>query len=322
MADAARKWTDKKLNQMERKLTNIYHKSAKDIYKNWNDFMEQANASVSGYQKAYEEAKKIGDKELIKETGQKLGIEKRKLTLQNDMYKEMLDRTTMEMARLNQTALAYVNDQIPSIYAKNYAQVGEDLKSIEPIYKSANGRSLKAIVNEDVVKRRIKEGDVTTPFLRTKKYLNIPKDQRWNTKQINSSVLQGILNGESMDKIAKRLEPIMDRNESAAIRNARTMVTGAENAGRRDSYDRLAEEGIIMKKVWIATADDRTREWHMTMDGQEVDIDEPLVDGNNNELDYPGDPSAEPETVYNCRCSMKTHIIGFKKDDGGIEEID
>ena len=58
------------------------------------------------------------------------------------------------------------------------------------------------------------------------------------------------------------------------------------------------------------------------MDGQEVDPDDVFVDGNGNKLEYPGDPSADPSTVYNCRCSMKTHIIGFRKADGRIEEIE
>lgn len=323
MADKARQWTDKKLKQMERKVSDIYKKSAKDVYKKWDSFFREADSAVSEYQKAYDEAKKLGDKELMKSTGRKLNEVKTQQTLQSNQYREILDSTTRELARVNQTALAYVNDQIPSVYAKNYAQVGEDLKKIEPLYKGANGgKSVRAIVNEDVVKRRIMEGDVTTPFMRTQKFLNIPKDMRWNTKQINSSVLQGILQGEPMSKIAKRLENVMNKNESASIRNARTLVTGAENAGRQDSYKRLESEGIIMKKVWIATGDDRTRESHLVMDGQEVDIDEDFIDGDNNHLAYPGDPTAEPETVYNCRCSMKTHIVGFKKDDGDIEEVD
>lgn len=320
--DKARKWTDKKLNQMEKEISDIYKKSAKDIYKKWDSFMKEADSAVSEYQKAYDEAKKLGDKELIKSTGRKLSEVKRQKTLQSDQYKEMLDRTTREMARVNQTALAYTNGQVPSVYAKNYAQIGEDLKKIEPQFKGATDKSIKSIINEDVIKKRITDGTIETPFMKSQKFLNIPKDMRWNTKQINSSVLQGILQGESMDKIAQRLLPVMHNNESASIRNARTIVTGAENAGRLDSYKRLEEEGVIMKKVWIATGDDRTRESHLVMDGQEVDVDEPFIDGDGNELDHPADPSAPAETVYNCRCSMRTHIVGFRRADGSIVEVD
>lgn len=315
--DKARKWTDKKLSQMEKKISDIYKEAESGITKTWNAYMKESESVLAEYQKAYDEAKKLGDKELMKSTGKTLQQAKKEQTLYNNSYKEMIESTTKQIANANQTALAYANGQIPSVYAKNFAQVGEDLKSIQPIYKG-NISGIRKIVNEDVVKRMITEGDIKLP----PKKLSIPKDMRWNTKKLNSSVLQGILQGESMDKIAKRILPIVDNNASASIRNARTMVTGAENRGRQDSYERLEEEGFIMKKVWIATPDDRTRESHLVMDGQEVDIDEPFEDGDGNELMYPADPTAEPETVYNCRCSMRTHIVGFRKPDGDISKID
>lgn len=167
------------------------------------------------------------------------------------------------------------------------------------------------------VKRRIEEGDVRTPFMRTKKYLDIPKDQRWNTKQLNSKLLAGILNGDSIPKIAESLKDVIGNNEAAATRNARTIITGAENAGRKDSYEELEEQGVIQKKVWIATPDDRTRERHLLMDGEEVDIDERFSNG----LMYPADPSGDASEVYNCRCTMRTHIIGFRKADGRVEKV-
>lgn len=318
--DKARVWTDKKLSQMERKISDIYKEAQDGITQKWNAYMEKSGSAVADLQKAYDDAKKSGDKALIKSTGKKLQQAKTEQTIYSTSYKEMVEATTKQLANVNQTALAYMNGQIPSIYAKNYSQIGEDLKLIIPKFKGATEKSVLKIVNEDVVKKMITEGDIKMPNL--KKRLSIPKDMRWNTKKINSSVLQGILQGDSMDKIAERLLPIMGNNEIASIRNARTLTTAAENSGRLDSYERLEEEGIIMKKVWIATADDRTRESHLAMDGQEVDIDEPFVDGDNNELMYPADPTAEPETVYNCRCSMRTHIVGFKKADGDIEKID
>jgi SPP1 gp7 family putative phage head morphogenesis protein len=143
----------------------------------------------------------------------------------------------------------------------------------------------------------------------------------WNKKQINSSVLQGVLQGESIDKMAKRLLPIVGNNEKAAIRTARTMVTGAENRGRQDRYDEYEEAGVVMNKVWIATPDNRVRDWHLSLDGQEVPTDGYFVDGLGQELEYPGDPYAPPNTVYNCRCSMRSHILGMRQSDGSFRGI-
>ena len=174
-----------------------------------------------------------------------------------------------------------------------------------------------SLIDEDVIKRREREGDVSTPFMRTKKYLNIPKDERWNTKQLNSKLLQGILNGDPIPKIAQSFLDVVNNNESAAMRNARTMITQAECGGRQDSYENLAEQGVIQKKVWIATPDDRTRESHIDIDGEEVDIDDTFSNG----CAYPADPSGDASEVYNCRCSMRTHIIGIRRPDGTIVEI-
>ena len=115
-----------------------------------------------------------------------------------------------------------------------------------------------------------------------------------------------------MDKIAGRLSKVADMNETAAIRNARTMVTCAENKGRQDSYARATADGIVMKREWIATNDRRTRHWHAELDGVEVDIDEPW-ENEFGKIMFPGDPSADPANTYNCRCSMAAKVIGFKK---------
>lgn len=169
------------------------------------------------------------------------------------------------------------------------------------------------LLDARTVERLQREGDIKLP----RKKVDIPKDERWNTKQMSSKLLQGILAGDAIPTIANSLMQVIGNNAAAAVRNARTMVTGAENVGRLDSYEDLAEKGVVQKKVWIATADDRTRESHLLLDGEEVDIDKPFSNG----LMYPADPSGDPAEVYNCRCSMRDHIVGFRRADGSISYV-
>lgn len=241
----------------------------------------------------------------------------RNITLKNVWYKDMVNTTTKQLAEVNQTALAYVQDQMPEVYALNYNQFGREL---EKAGISDEDSIRFNLVDEATVRRMIKDGDIEMPY--QKKRLSIPKDQRWNTRQINSSVLQGIIQGESIGQIAKRLYPIMDNNVHAAVRNARTLVTGAESRGRMDSYKEAKDDGVVLNKVWLATADGRTRDWHVDMDGQEVGVDEEFTDGLGNALMYPGDPGGAPESVYNCRCALTTHIVGFQRADGSISYVD
>jgi SPP1 gp7 family putative phage head morphogenesis protein len=130
---------------------------------------------------------------------------------------------------------------------------------------------------------------------------------------VNSEVLQGIVQGESIPKIAKRLRNVTEMNRASAIRNARTTVTSAENKGRMDSLHRAAEKGVITRKVWMAAIDARTRDAHRLLDGQDQDIDDPFK-SILGDIMYPGDPNAEdPANVYNCRCSLTYKVIGFKR---------
>jgi SPP1 gp7 family putative phage head morphogenesis protein len=128
-------------------------------------------------------------------------------------------------------------------------------------------------------------------------------------KKINAETLQGILQGESMDKIAKRLRNVQEMNKTQAIRSARTLVTGAENKGRLDSHKRAEEDGIILEEKWVATKDGRTRHSHAMLNGETKKTNETFSNG----LEYPGDPSGRPEEVYNCRCTMTAKVLGFKK---------
>lgn len=308
MADKARQWTDKQLDKMEKHLNSIYTETQKGITEKWDKYMRESGEELKKLQAEYDEAKKSGDKEAMKNAGRKLSKAKKSQTIQNRQYQSMVDGITTQLANVNQTAVAYLNGQLPSIYTVNYNAVNTTATEAGIAFN---------IVNENTVKKLIEDGDIKLPY----KNLDKIKDKRWNTKQLNSSVLQGILQGDSMDKIADRILPIVDNNKNAAIRNARTMVTGAENAGRLDSYKDLDERGAVQKKVWIASADKRVRDWHLSMDGQEVDLDDDFIDGKGNRLEYPGDPDGEPETVYNCRCSMATRIIGFRKSNGKIEYL-
>lgn len=308
MADRARELTDKRLAAISKRLSREYNSARKELTDKLTNYLARADKRLEGLVAALSQAQAKGDAAAISAAREKLEKAKLNITLNDKRYREMINDLTDRLADVNQTALSYVNGQMPGIYRQNYNGAKEPAAEV--------GMSF-SLMNEEAVARRVREGDIKLP----KKKIDIPKDKRWNTKQLNSAVLQGIIQGESMQKIAKRILPVVDNNRDAAIRNARTMVTGAENEGRLDGYHKLEEEGAILKKVWIATADSRTREAHLYLDGQEVGIDEPFVDSDGNELMYPGDPSAEPGTVYNCRCSMRTHIVGFRKSDGRVEPV-
>lgn len=304
MIDSAAKKTDKRLEEIEKRLHKIYEQAQDDLTKAWKNYMAEQESKIGGLQKEYEAAKASGNDKDKRKAGMKLQQAKTQRTLQNQYYKDMVKETTRKLANVNQTALNYVNGEMFWVYSTNYNQAAKDSDKVGFRFD---------MVDEATVRRRVMDGDIQLP----RKKINVPKDQRWNTKQLNSSVLQGIVNGESMQKIADRILPVVNNNASAAIRNARTMVTGAQNQGRQDSYGMMNKMGIVLKKVWMATPDERTRESHLKMDGEGVEYDKEF----SNRLRFPGDPGGRPEEVYNCRCTMVTDIIGFRKADGRVELV-
>lgn len=184
----------------------------------------------------------------------------------------------------------------------------------KPKYTTPQDQITFSIINEDVLDRLISDGEIALP----RRQLDIPKDEQWNAKQMTSKILQGIQNGDAIPDIATSLMQVIGNNTVSAVRNARTMVTSAENHGRLDSYQNLENQGVVQKKVWIATADDRTRESHLELDGEEVDINDKFSNG----CMFPADESCgDPSEVWNCRCSMRDHIIGFRRADGTISYV-
>lgn len=169
------------------------------------------------------------------------------------------------------------------------------------------------LVDEYTIEKLQREGHIKLP----KKKIRISRDEQWNTKQMTSKVLRGILNGDSIPTIANSLTAVIGNNTASAIRNARTMTTSAENGGRLDSYKSLDSQGVVQKKVWEATPDDRVRDSHLDIDGEEQDIDHVFSNG----CMFPGDGNGPADEVWNCRCSMKDHIIGFRRADGSISKI-
>jgi SPP1 gp7 family putative phage head morphogenesis protein len=304
--DKARAWTDKELKHMEKRIRNIYVKSYNDIADKWLAYMERSAKRINTLQDNYDKAVKAGDIDKIAQTKEALYDAKMSQTFRSQYYKDMIDVTAQNITNVNQTATAYINGQLPKVASVNYNQLAEEADNVGVAFN---------LVDEHTVMKMIRDNDIKLPY----KQLDPTKDIPWNTKKLNSAVLQGIVQGESMDKIAKRLMPIVGQNSTAAIRTARTCVTGAENAGRQASYKELASKGTVMTKVWIATGDERTRESHLELDGEEVPIDEPF----SNDLMYPADPDVDdPAEVYNCRCSMRSHIIGFvDSKTGEIVEV-
>lgn len=301
MAWTALDWTDKKLEEIERHLRKLYEQAEKDIGKAWKAYMEEKDAEVERLGKAYGEAKKSGDQDAIRSAGIAVSKAKQERTIYNRRYQRLTKNLAQEISRVNETAARYINRQLPEIYTMNYNEVAEGM-NINPAV-ALRGYSFD-LVDASTVRRLAAEQENLLPY----KEINGRRDVRWNIQKINSAVTQGIIQGDSIPKIANRLEDVLGMNETSAIRNARTTVTSAQNKGRMDMMHDAYDKGVISKKGWSSAHDKRVRKSHQLMDnGEFIDMDAEFGNG----LEYPGDPDGDPEEVYNCRCSLIYDVVGF-----------
>lgn len=150
------------------------------------------------------------------------------------------------------------------------------------------------------VERLVKD----TPELLPRKVVNRKHHNHWNQGIINNCITQGVIQGESIKKIAERIaNTTANHNLTSATLYARTAMTSAQNGGRMEMLREAKEMGINVKKQWLATSDGRTRDSHRNLNGKIMDVSKPFI-SDFGKIDFPGDPKADPADVYNCRCTL------------------
>ena len=200
----------------------------------------------------------------------------------------MADNLATDLTNINQIAASVINSYMPEVYATNANWTEFTIE------KALKVETSFTLFDEQTVERLVRD----KPDLLPKATVDIPKDKRWNKEHINSAITQGIIQGETTDEIAKRLAAVTNMSKNAAVRNAATMTTSAQNGGRIDSYKRAQDMGISLKQKWVSSLDGHTRPTHRQCDGEVREVGKPFSNG----LTFPGDPKGAPAEVYNCRC--------------------
>lgn len=306
MADWAHKYTDKQLEALEKRFQAVYHQAEKEVSEKFKKHMDSFAAKDEIKQKLLAEGKITQTDYNQWRLGQ-VQTGKRWETLLNNM--------AADYANADQIAMSALNGHLPDVYHENFNWATFNIE------KQGRVDTSFTLYDRQTVERLVRD----QPDLLPAPKVDIAKDLRWNKQKLNSAITQGILQGESIPKIAKRVQKVGDMDENAAIRNARTAMTGAQNAGRVDSYKRAEDMGIELEQTWQATLDNVTRHSHRQLDGESVPVGETFSNG----CEYPGDPSGPPEEVYNCRCTLISSLKGFSHSlddlslryDAGLEDM-
>lgn len=298
--DFGAQYTDKQISKIDHEIHIVYKQAEIDIRHKMEDF-----------QKKYRVKEKIHAKEVKdgKITQEQFDNWKKGQVFQGKQWQAKRESIIHTMQNSNKIAMEIVNGKSTNVFVvnANYAS-----------YNMEHGAGVNfgfGIYDSATVVNLIKNNPKLLPEWK----INESKDYTWSQKKLNRSVTQGIIQGESLDQISKRLSnKLVSDNENKMKTFARTAMTGAQNSGRLYSMGEASKMGIEVYKQWMATLDSHTRDSHADVDGETVPLDSKFSNG----LEYPGEPGGAPAEVYNCRCTMVSDIKKYPDNYKRYDNID
>ena len=277
--------TDLAVKRAEWRLSRVYHQAAKDIDSKMKTWEKRHQALEATYRAQLAEGKI---------TQAAFDSWMRGQVFVGEQWNAKKQEIEAVLLNADKAAANIVNNGKIGVFTDNANYMGYELED--------HGRLGIGFTMYDqaTVARLVEQDRSLLPPSKVQK----DKATAYYNKLINQSITQGIIQGETIPQIAKRIaETTGERSYNSAVRNARTAFTGAQNAGRIEGMHQAQGLGIEIKKKWVATLDSRTRDAHADLDGQEQNVDDPF-ESDLGEIMYPGDHSADPANVYNCRCTL------------------
>lgn len=294
--------SDRRIYRIEKWLKELYAEAEKDMRVKWDEHLARQEKRAERLLSRIAEAK-TAEAKATAEAKYKDFLKNR--VFAEKYYKDMVDEMARQYADAGRRAAEIVNGERYEAFADGYNLSAGEINRVA-IDKDIGIRfdMCDAGTIEELEKY---SGDLMLPPKADPSKVDLTV---WNVRSINAQVAQGIVQGESIPKIAERLSNVTHMNEVAAVRTARTMTTAAENAGRVQNMKIAENWGVKTRKQWMCTLDSRTRDSHLALDGETVDNDAEF----SNKCRYPGDPLGPAKEVYNCRCTLVSVVGGFSSN--------
>ena len=269
--DKGHEFVDNKLIELEEELKLIYSKTIKEVEKN---IKKQSNKIILNPQASQKE---------IRAAVNRL----------NSLYKTL----TVELNNADLRAVDLLKKELEEIGLKNLEYAD---KQIRDKIKKLNIDQTFTLFNKEVL-GAILQGSVFTNLA-----IEGFTDKNFIYRELKRNFAIGMLQGEGIPKLAKRIQGVINSNMKRAVLIARTENTRVENEARNEVFNNASKNGIELKKKWLSARDSRVRKSHSFINGEVAEMNEQFSNG----LEYPGDPSGDPREVCNCRCSMVSLVKG------------
>ena len=293
-------WGDKNVGERSPQLgTNINLNDPKQTEANRINSENQDKRDAALVKPKKEKKAKLGTKEL--QVGETLLVPNEELddkTLEEAMVEKLEDykKQVIEVleSQTKKEPLVTIKgiDDIPGIIKTIFVTFGLNAIS-DAVIK--NEFDLGWNYSEKKLDQNVSYNQGALKFLQEYTFDNIKAMTEEIANDLKAELQRGIINGEGLTKLKKRVEKVFDTGENRAEMIARTETNRAENNGKILA---MKGSGIEMQKKWLTHKDDRTSPICQRLDGQMVELDEDFKDNVS------GWEGQSPPSHVNCRSTL------------------
>ena len=152
--------------------------------------------------------------------------------------------------------------------------------------------------------------------------LTLPQRTRRQRRQalagINKTIRQGLVQGDSLPVMTKRVKGFLTEDAARAMTIVRTETTRLMAEGQLASFERAEELGVDMQQSWDAALDAVTRPTHGDLDGQTVAVGE-MFDSAVGPVSAPGHFGIAEQDI-NCRCTLTPIVADMSAENRRIRD--
>lgn len=224
-----------------------------------------------------------------------------------NLFRREIARGMRSIAREDNDALTIHERRLTDILTRLYKES----------FKTFGRRLLNSIVKHRSEHETKKENEVVpeTPqfdlarqiWIRTQAALQVTQIANTTEKQaldiIRQALDDSIEEGLSEIQTGRLIQARINTTGAQLSRLRGRMIARTESHSSSNASTQMAAKStrLPLKKEWITSMSDRTRETHMIANGQTVDIDQPFSVGADL-LMQPGDSSGSAKEIISCRC--------------------
>ena len=246
-------------------------------YKEFDDLLDKKGEAV--------------EKEIIKAYSLALRDIKSLLAQQYAKYGDELSYAEMVKYNRLRSLEAQLQDMLKELTGKNAKYLKSELEDIYEIAYLSTGFTLETEAQSKLAYALLPKeavvAAVQNPISGLTLNERLEKNRTELIYKLKQELTQGLIQGVSYGKMAKRMQELFEGDASKAIRVVQTESHRVKNEGRFQASLHAQSKGLDMKKQWVSTLDSKTRDRHRRLDGQKVDLDGKFKSGGAEAL-YPG----------------------------------